>query len=127
VQAARGFGKGLNGSIGERESDEGRMPMATVIKKQMEKGWAAGVPADKVFWCHDGKVITNMAELAAALRDMSEDTYRYHANANKNDFANWLRDVVGDSTLAGQVARAATRAGAAGKVDLRVRSLRASS
>ncbi len=101
--------------------------MATMIRKHLEKGWAADVPADKVFWCHDGKVITNMAELAAALREMSEDTYRYHAGANKNDFANWLRDVVGDSTLAGQVAKAPTRAGAAGKVDLRVRSLRANS
>lgn len=101
--------------------------MAAVIRRQLEKGWAADVPAEKVFWCRDGKVLTNMAELAAALRDMSEDTYRYHANVGKNDFATWLRDVVGDAMLAGQVARAATRAGAASKVDLRVRSLRASS
>jgi len=101
--------------------------MATVIKKRLEKGWAADVPADKVFWCHDGRVLTNMEELAAALRDMSEDTYRYHANADKNDFANWLRDAVGDATLAGQVAKAATKAIAASKVNLRVRSLRASS
>jgi hypothetical protein len=101
--------------------------MATVIKRRLEKGWAADVPADKVFWCHDGKVLTNIAELADALRNMSEDTYRYHVNADKNDFANWLRDVVGDATLAGQVAKSATKAVAASKVESRVRSLRASS
>jgi len=101
--------------------------MATVIRKRLEKGWAADVPAGKVFWCHGGRVLTNMAELAAALRDMSEETYRHHVNAGKNDFANWLRDVVGDSTLAAQVAKAPTRASAASRVDSRVRSLRASS
>jgi hypothetical protein len=44
---------------------------------------------------------------AVALAEMSEDTFRYHASREKNDFSSWIRDVIGDETLAGELAKTA--------------------
>jgi hypothetical protein len=74
------------------------------------------VSGKKVFWCGDGKVIKNLMELAAALKEMTEEIYLRHVNGEKNDFSNWVNDVVGDVTLAYQLKKAKTRATAARRV-----------
>ncbi len=96
-----------------------------VTKKGVTPAWLGDVPPDKVFWCHDGRVMKNLAELAAALLEMSEETFCYHVTKDKNDFHNWVRDVIGDVTLAKELQRTATRATAARKVELRLARLRA--
>jgi len=93
--------------------------------KKLDKVWLGDVPGDKAFWCHDGRVVKNLAELAQAFREMSDDTFEYHLNSEKNDFGTWVKDVIGDVTLAGQLARVATRATATRRVDMRLESLRA--
>lgn len=85
----------------------------------------ADVPSDKVFWCQDGRVMKNLGELAAALRQMSSDTYLYHANAQKNDFSKWIKDVIGDETLAKDLQKVANNHAAAQKVEARVSWLKA--
>ena len=75
--------------------------MAT--KKCMASLWLGNVPKDKVFVCYGGSVVKNMDELAAALRVMSTETFRYHVTGIKNDFSTWVRDVIGDVTLARQL------------------------
>ena len=42
----------------------------------------------------------NMKELENALKTMSYETFSYHANEEKNDFYNWIKDTVGDEELA---------------------------
>jgi len=91
-----------------------------MAKKNMARLWLENVPQDKVFWCRDGKVVRNMDELAAALRQMSEETFRYHATGQKNDFITWVRDVIGDMTLTNQLKKAASPATSARKVELRL-------
>jgi hypothetical protein len=103
----------------------GKETMATAIKK-LDKTWLGDVPADKVFWCHDGKTLKNMGELASALKQMSDETFEHHLNSERNDFSTWVREVIGDITLAGQLARVATRATAARKVEARMSSIQAS-
>ena len=100
--------------------------MATVSRKKLDNRWLDDVPDDKVFWCHDGVVVKNLEELADALRKMSGDTYHYHVSRENNDFSNWVRDVIGDATLAGELARTATKTTAARKVEMRLHSLQAS-
>jgi len=95
--------------------------MTAMTKKNVAtKSWLENVPQDKVFWCYDGRVVRNMNELAAALREMSEETFHYHATGEKNDFSNWVRDVIGDATLANQLQKAANSAASARKVELRL-------
>jgi len=57
------------------------------------------VPEGKRFLCHDGRQLKNLLDLAAALRDMTDETFRAHVDQSKNDFANWVRDVVSDEGL----------------------------
>jgi hypothetical protein len=96
-----------------------------VTNKETYQSWLANVAQDKVFWCHDGGVVKNLDELVAALRAMSDETFRYHAAVDNNDFSNWVRDVIGDRTLANQLQKAMTQATAARKVETRLGWLKA--
>jgi hypothetical protein len=69
----------------------------------------AKVPAEYVFYCHDGIVFTDVNELAAGLATMSDETFTYHSNSEKQDFSNWVRDVIGDKQLANNLAKATSR------------------
>jgi hypothetical protein len=57
------------------------------------------VPEDKRFLCQDGRELKNLLDLVVALREMADETFRAHLDQSKNDFANWVRDVVGDEGL----------------------------
>lgn len=96
-----------------------------VTKKGAARSWLGDVSQDRVFWCQDGRALKNLDELAAALREMAEETFRYHAAGDKNDFSNWVRDVIGDATLAKELQKAITRSTAAQKVVTRLGWLRA--
>jgi len=52
------------------------------------------------FYLTDGKILQNMEQLSTSLKDMNETVFKYHVNEDKNDFANWVRDVFGKQELA---------------------------
>lgn len=64
------------------------------------------VPPENSFWVCDGSVLKNLDELLKALRKMKTDVYSYHVNNEKNDFSNWIKDVMGNVKLAGDVSKA---------------------
>jgi len=82
------------------------------------------VPDEKGFWCNDGKLIKNLGELEKALNDMSDETFRYHSGEGRNDFSNWLREVVGDEKLAKDLSKAKSRIQASKAVAQRLSFLR---
>lgn len=88
--------------------------------KQEAKRLLADAPAEKVFWCHDGCVVHNLKELGHALNTMTDETYAFHANTEKNDFTNWVRDVIKDESLARYLQKAPNQAQAAKMVNTRV-------
>jgi len=94
------------------------------VTKTIAEGWLADVPQEKRFWCSDGRVLKNLAELEAALKEMSEETFRYHSSESKSDFSNWVRDVIGDEKLSGDLRKSTTRAQAAKSVASRIAWLR---
>lgn len=73
--------------------------MTKILKEHAERR-LANVPEQYVFWCHDGRIIRSIRELKDALELMSDDTYAYHASREKNDFSNWIKDIIGDEKLA---------------------------
>ncbi len=69
------------------------------------RGYLADVPQECVFWCNDGHILRNLRELCDAFAVMTEHTFTYHVNDAKNDFYNWVRDVVRDELLASELLR----------------------
>jgi hypothetical protein len=82
------------------------------VKKQPAKS-VTRVPVELVFWCHDGSTFADLRELAEGLAAMSDETFFYHCNSEKQDFANWVRDVIIEEDLAEELARAINRQQAA--------------
>jgi hypothetical protein len=89
------------------------------LKKPPQKQ-AVKALAECVFWCHDGRIFTDLMELAAGLEAMSDETYAYHSNLEKQDFSNWVRDIIEDEWLAEELARATNRLEAAICVSARI-------
>jgi hypothetical protein len=88
-------------------------------KKQPDKRLEK-VPVEYVFWCHDGKVFADIIELAEGLAAMSDETFAYHSNAEKQDFSNWVRDIIDDELLANYLAIATNRLQAGDYVTARI-------
>ena len=73
----------------------------------------ADVPKEYAFRCHDGLILQSMKQLGSALNSMTDETYVFHANAKKNDFNNWVEDIIKDGMLANDLQKATNRAQAA--------------
>jgi len=97
--------------------------MAKITRAAAQK-MLADVPADKLFWCRDGREFKNLQELSAAFQEMSDVTFRYHANEQKNDFSNWVKDVIGDEQLAQELSKCSNRNKAAKVVNKRIAVLK---
>ena len=81
------------------------------------------VPQEKRFWSHDGCIYSNLRDMANCLGHISDADFTYHANPEKNDYANWVALVVGDDTLARQLKSNPTRPAALRAVSQRIRFL----
>lgn len=73
--------------------------MARMLPSEAER-LLSNVPEPFVFHCHDGREFWNLRDLAHAVGSMGEETFSHHVNAERNDFANWVADVIGDHALA---------------------------
>lgn len=90
---------------------------------QVAEKYMADVPDDVVFRVHDDGVLKNLRELSEALKTMPDEIFSFHSNAEKKDFSNWIRDVIGDAKLAGDLGKAKTRLQAAKAVERRIAEL----
>ena len=89
------------------------------ITKTQARKFLSPVPEEFVFWCNDGNTLRDLRELGAALGSMSDQTFAYHCNEAKNDFSNWIRDIIGDEKLAQSLKSVTSRAEAARIVEER--------
>ncbi len=67
---------------------------------------------EKAFIVSDGSRIHDLKELADALESMHQDTFRFHANESKNDFAAWAKDVFSEHQLAEKLSGANSKSDA---------------
>jgi hypothetical protein len=81
---------------------------AAPARKSLKKA-----PPEYVFWCRDGSTFSDLLELAEGLRIMSDETFAFHANPDKNDFSNWIRDIIEDRELADELLLVTSRPEAA--------------
>jgi hypothetical protein len=52
------------------------------------------------FWVNDGQILADLGEFSTALKKMAQDTFTYHVDGSRNDFADWIEFVLGDTELA---------------------------
>lgn len=76
------------------------------------------------FWVCDGSILKNLDELLKFLKATNNDVYAYHVNQEKNDFSNWMKDVIGDIKLAGDISKAKNKREAIKILGERVKWLR---
>ena len=61
---------------------------------------------DKYFYLCNGKVIKNIKELTKAIKNMPEDVFYFHVDEGKNDFANWIIDIMEKKKLGEDIIKA---------------------
>ncbi len=65
----------------------------------------SAMPLDSItLWLSNGVIVRDIGELAEAVSAMSDATFHYHVNVERNDMASWIQDVVGDKELAMKLA-----------------------
>ncbi len=80
----------------------------------------ANVPEQFTFRSYNGDVYWNLRDLAQAVASMNDAVFTYHVNDQKNDFANWVADVIGDRKLARELRETRNPAKTAGRLAERV-------
>jgi len=63
------------------------------------------LPFEQSFHLSNGKVLRSFIELVDYVKEMPGDVYSYHVNDLKNDFANWIKDVINEPKLAKSLIR----------------------
>lgn len=66
---------------------------------------------DKYFYANDGKIFSSIDDLRRGLKEMSEETFHYHFNKEKNDFYNWILYVFNESELAKSIKKVKSQKG----------------
>ncbi len=67
------------------------------------------VPAEYAFHLHNGKDLKNILELVKELQQMEDEVFKHHVNDMRNDFHNWVRDIVLDLELAHRLSAVKTK------------------
>jgi len=83
--------------------------MKRLIKPSEARRALSRVPESVSFWLCTNKKLFSLKELAVALKDINDDVFRYHVNRDKNDFENWIRDIIQDKELAREISRIKTK------------------
>ena len=76
----------------------------TVSLEDAERILADASP-EQCFWVNNGPIIKNLSEMTNALACMKDEIFSHHVNEEKNDFGNWVRDVLKDEELANDIAK----------------------
>jgi len=61
------------------------------------------------FYLSNGLVLKSLEDFKSALFNMADAVFYSHVSSDRNDFANWVRDVLKDSELADRIRMAASR------------------
>lgn len=83
----------------------------------------ADVRPEQCFWVNNGPILRNIHEIYDAIAYMKDETLRHHINDEKNDFSNWVRDVLKDGELADSLSRAKSREKILKKIKSRIKFL----
>lgn len=59
------------------------------------------------FWVNGGPILSDLKELHKAFKkEITDEQFKFHVNGDRNDFAAWVKDSLGDSKCATALKRA---------------------
>lgn len=75
---------------------------------ESQKGFVAALDKEVedprlYFYLHNGMDVKSLHELLNVLKTIDKATFEWHVNPGKNDFANWVRHVFGNKSLADDI------------------------
>jgi hypothetical protein len=74
------------------------------------------------FYVSDGTILKNARDMLNFLNKCSDEIFSSHVNLDKNDLANWARDVLKEKRLAKKMMRVTSRGELIGLVEERLTS-----
>jgi len=80
-----------------------------IIQSPYAAKFSQDVPMEHVFVLNDGRRLKNLNELVVMLQDMNDSVFSHHVNDSKNDFANWVRDVINEKDMANSISSKRTK------------------
>ena len=95
----------------------------TINSKNDAKNALSDVNPNHVFWICNGYVLNNIRQLPAALKKMKKDAFEHHVNKERNDFANWIKDIVKDTKLSADLKKVKDKKNTIKKVADRIKFL----
>ncbi len=95
-----------------------------MVTKDEARTYLRDVAPEQCFWVNNGPILKNLEEMANVLPEMNDETFQHHVNSEKNDFSNWVRDVISDQKLANDLLSSRNKESAFKKVNNRVNSLK---
>ena len=76
---------------------------------------------DRFYLCN-GESAGSLDELLEKLKVIDEECFLHHVNEEKNDFANWIKDAVGDKVLSRRIGKLKDRRKMIVAIDKKVNS-----
>ena len=95
-----------------------------MLTKEEARKYLSNTPQEQCFWLKDGGVLKNLEDLAHTFPNMSDETFKHHVNNGKNDFSNWVKDVIGDKKLAHELLGSKNKISSLKKLRSRLNSLK---
>ena len=94
------------------------------VKKEDALKFLANIEGDKAFYVCNGVVLRNLQETSNCLNILDNKIFEFHVNKEKNDFYNWIKNVICDAVLANKIKGIKTGKTMAKKIDDRINQLK---
>ena len=95
-----------------------------MVTKNEAGKYLRDVAPEQCFWVNNGPIVKNLDELANVLPVLNDEIFEHHVNKEKNDFSNWINDVIGDKKLANDLLSSRSKEAALKKISSRLNSLK---
>lgn len=77
------------------------------VKPAVSKKGLVFAPGEVCFWVHNGPALQSLLDLRTAFEGMiNENQYVYHVNEEKNDFSQWVLNVLNDESCSKDLLKA---------------------
>ncbi|MBU0758467.1 MAG: hypothetical protein KKF44_10450 [Nanoarchaeota archaeon] len=86
--------------------------------------YLSNAPSERAFFVCDGTCLLSLEDTSKFLKTVKKEVFTFHVNKDKNDFYNWIKEIIGDTALAGSIKNLKTSKSMSEKISRRVKELK---